>query len=271
MTTANRLTNRSVIRLSGPDTLSLLERLVTNNTDDWEEGDARYGALLTPQGKLLADFIALRDDRGVRLDVAEAAAGDLEKRLKLFRLRAQVEIRPEPDMAVGLSRDGFGDPRGDALPRRTFAPLEMIAGSGDDDWQAARFRHAIAEFGQDFAAAEVFPSDINMDRLGGVDLKKGCFVGQEVVSRMHRRGNIRRRSMALSGEGLSAGAAVMAGGSTLGEISSTNGRHGIARLRLDRLARAREASNAICVDENPVTLVIPDWLETEIAASLKDG
>lgn len=271
MTDPIRLPARAVIALDGPDTLALLERLVTHNTQDWDEGETRYGALLTPQGKILADYLALRTGSGVLIDVAAEAAEDLAKRLKLFRLRAEVEITPRDDLAIAIDPTGQADPRSDTLPRRAILPLSATTGDASEDWRKARLAAGIAEFGEDFTSAEVFPSDVNMDQLGGVDLKKGCFVGQEVVSRMHRRGNVRRRSAAMSGEGVAPGASVTAGGSTLGEITSAHDQRGLARIRIDRLAKARAQESDLLAGDEAAELNCPAWLEAEIAAQLSDG
>ena len=266
MTKTLHLPARCALLLEGPDTLALLERLVTNNTMDWQDGEARYGALLTPQGKVISDFLALRTGDRVQLDVAHAAAEDLAKRLRLFRLRANVEIGLQEDMAVFLDPGGFADPRDPALPRRAFHPAGASGADGSPRWRDIRLAAGIAEFGEDFAAADVFPSDINMDRLGGVDLRKGCFVGQEVVSRMHRRGNVRRRTITLTGEGVVAGASVTAGGSTLGEVTSASGPLGLARIRVDRLAKAQGSGADILAGDAAASLEIPAWLDGEIAA-----
>ncbi len=231
------LAKRALIRLQGEDTISLLERLVTNDTTDWDAGEARYGALLTPQGKVIADFVAARTNDGVDLNVAESAAADLEKRLKMFRLRADVDINRSGD-------------------------AELPYGPDADRMMAIR-----AVQGLDFGSADVFPADINMDRHGGVALNKGCFVGQEVVSRMHRRGKIRKRTLLVRGEGLEKGASVMAGG-PLGEITSTCEGLGLARVRIDRLVKAEAAGTPIHVNDKAVTLEKPDWLEAEMAAQM---
>lgn len=266
--TLDHLPDRAVLSLDGPDTIALLERLVTHTTEGWEEGAARYGALLTPQGKIIADFIALRTQDGVLLDVHEEAIEDLARRLKLFRLRAKVEIAPAKELGVFIGA-GFADPRSPALPPRTIGPL----GDGPEakNYDAARLAADIPEMGRDFGASEVFPTDVNMDRLGGIDYYKGCFVGQEVVSRMYRRGRIRKRTIAATGEGLASGMAVTAGGRPLGEITSTDGTRALIRLRTDRLAAALEADAPIEADGQTLRLTLPAWLDEELAAQAADG
>ncbi len=261
------LPNRSILVLDGPDTLAMLERLVTSNTHDWEVGEARYGALLTPQGKVIADYIAHRTENGALLDTATHAVGDLSKRLKMFRLRAKVEIDVDGKQAVAITDDGTADPRSPDLPKRAIVALGDAPELNQEDWDAIRIPAGVSEWGFDFTGAEVFPWEINMDRMNGVDLKKGCFVGQEVVSRMHRRGKLRKRTVVLEGENLEAGQDVTAGG-TLGSITSASPTHALARLRVDRLAKALEDGESLVAGDSPVQLVETGWLKDEMAAAL---
>ncbi|MEO0983856.1 MAG: folate-binding protein [Pseudomonadota bacterium] len=263
------LSRRAVVELIGADTIELLERLVTNTTTDWKPGAARFGALLTPQGKILAEFIAHRTDEGVLLDVADIVAEDLAKRLKLFRLRAAVEIAVRDDLGVVLDEAGAPDPRSATLPNRTAR--ERSDGGDAGAFEAARIAAGVPEQGADFGPGEVFPADVNMDLLGGVDFQKGCFVGQEVVSRMKRRGTARRRTLTVRGDNLSVGAAVSAGGAPIGEITSAAGAAALARLRIDRLAKALDAGDALLSDETPVMIEQPDWLAAEMQAFQSDG
>ena len=264
------LPHRSILVLEGPDTLALLERLVTSNTTNWQAGEARYGALLTPQGKIIADFIAHRTQTGARLDTATNAVGDLSRRLQMFRLRADVEIGVDGKLAAAITEDGVPDPRSPDLPERTVAEIGSAPMLASEDWDSLRISAGVAEWGSDFTGADVFPWEINMDRMGGVDLKKGCFVGQEVVSRMHRRGKLRKRTAIVKGKNLKSGQEVMAG-TPLGEVTSATAAHALARLRTDRLARALHDGQALTVDGQPVELVCPDWLNRELEASLSDA
>ena len=262
--------NRSILVLDGPDTIALLERLVTNNTGNWPPGEARYGALLTPQGKVIADFVAHRIDTGALLDVATNAVGDLSKRLKMFRLRAKVEIDVDGKLAAAITDDGVPDPRSAALPQHRIVEAGSVPEMSQAEWDAIRIPAGVAEWGSDFVGAEVFPWEINMDRQGGVDLKKGCFVGQEVVSRTHRRGKLRKRTVVIEGKNLKSGQEVTAG-APVGEITSATDTHALARLRTDRLAKALQAGETLSVDGQPVQHIKTDWLEEELAASLGDG
>jgi folate-binding protein YgfZ len=260
------LSDRSVLVLDGPDTIALLERLVTNNTHDWPVGEARYGALLTPQGKVLADYIAHRTEAGALLDVATHGVGDLSKRLQMFRLRAKVEIGVDGKQAVAIGDEGTEDPRSPALPKRSFIEAGSAPAISPEDWNAICIPAGVAEWGRDFQGAEVFPWEINMDRLGGVDLKKGCFVGQEVVSRMHRRGKLRKRTVIVEGENPEAAQSIE-GETPVGDITSASGDTALARVRVDRLAKA---GDTLTVDGKPAKILGPDWLKEELAAVLAD-
>ncbi|MEL6414189.1 MAG: folate-binding protein [Pseudomonadota bacterium] len=286
------LPHRAVLSLAGPDTITLLERLVTNATDNWAPGETRYGALLTPQGKVIADYLAIRTAEGVLLDVAEAHLDELAKRLKMFRLRSKVEIEhleevfvvagtedaPEGVRPISGAQHVYLDSRYAGGRLRGLATKESWAawyGYHPAEWSRPidvyhrdRIRHGVPEQGFDFGSAEVFPSDINMDVLGGVALNKGCFVGQEVVSRMHRRGKIRKRSLtvelpanleAISGSDILAPAPI-------GNLTSSEGPLGLARLRIDRWTKAEASCAAATIDETPVIITKPDWLEAELAA-----
>lgn len=259
-----RLPDRALVRLTGPDTIALLERTVTNSVKDWPAGELRYGALLTPQGKVIADYLAQRMEDGVLLDVHPDAAEDLMKRLKMFRLRSKVEIGPEPDL-VPIRDETHRDPRSETLWGRRYAPS---AGTDETleaaDWHAHRIAAGVPEWGADYGAAEVFPTDINMDVMAGVDYKKGCFVGQEVASRMKRRGKIRKRTLPVSGTGIVAGADIVAA-APIGTVTSVNGGRGLALVRTDRLHKAMADGGALTCNGEPVTVDLPGWAEAELA------
>lgn len=286
------LPHRAILSLTGPDTITLLERLVTHDTTNWTAGDTRYGALLTPQGKVLADFLAIRTETGILIDVSADHADDLLKRLKLFRLRSQVEIERLEDVFViaGIEPAPTGvrpisgaqhvylDPRYPGGRLRGLATKESWAawyGYHPAEWSRPlneyhldRIENGVPEQGSDFDASDVFPADINMDVLGGVALNKGCFVGQEVVSRMHRRGRIRKRTLPISiaaPHHLAKGQEVRAS-APIGSVTSAEADHGLARLRVDRWQTAETSATPLMIDETPVTIAKPDWLIAELDA-----
>jgi hypothetical protein len=277
------LPHRAILTLRGPDTVVMLERLVTHATTDWQTGEIRYGALLTPQGKVIADYLALRTEDGVWLDVSREHAADLAKRLKLFRLRSAVEIELDEDLIVfaGLAPctnppaampgavQTYRDPRYPEGRLRMMANKRDSATTGHalSAFHMDRMAHAVPEQGTDFGAADVFPAEINMDILGGVALNKGCFVGQEVVSRMHRRGKLRKRTLRVDLPGdtkLEPGDEIKAPLS-IGTVTSAVAGQALAILRVDRLAAAQQAGERPTVHETPVTIEIPAWLEAELA------
>lgn len=283
------LPHRAILSLTGPDTITLLERLVTHATNDWAPDETRYGALLTPQGKVLADYLAIRTRDGVLLDVSDTQIDDLAKRLKMFRLRSQVEIERLDDVSVIAGLDAaperrrpisgaqrvYLDPRMPGGRLRGLIAKERWApehGNLPAEWSqpiaayhADRIAHCIPEQGFDFGQADAFPADINMDILGGVALNKGCFVGQEVVSRMHRRGQIRKRTLTVR---LAAGLAAQPGmdlhaPAPIGSVTSAQKDQALARLRIDRWLKAEADGMPVLLDETPVTIEKPDWLIAE--------
>lgn len=265
--------DRAILRLTGPDTLALLERTVTHKVADWREGEIRYGALLTPQGKVIADYLAKRTADGVLIDVHADAAEDLMKRLKMFRLRSAVEIVRDDGLEAVSDKSGDDDPRSLKLFWRDIVPAGTVSGDVDAaTWHAARIAAGVPEWGADYRAADVFPTDINMDLMGGVDYRKGCFVGQEVASRMKRRGKIRKRTVRVNGTGLTKGAPILAT-NEVGTITSVDasGENALALVRLDRVKLAMDQGQAFASSGAPVTFAFEKWAEDEMAALASEG
>jgi folate-binding protein YgfZ len=264
------LPDRAILNLTGPDTLALLERTVTHKVSDWADGEARYGALLTPQGKVIADYIAHRTPDGVLIDVHREAAEDLLKRLKMFRLRSAVEMGPCDDLLSAVSMDGAPDPRSGNLPRRKIvAPRD--APDPLPGWDLLAIRAGVPEWGRDYRAGEVFPTDINMDLMNGIDYRKGCFVGQEVASRMKRKALIRKRTVQVHGAALTAGAEVRAGERLIGTVTSAAGGEGLALIRTDRFAKSIEAGVPVTVNDAVAAIEGAPWLMAEVKALTEAG
>lgn len=264
------LPTRAVLRIAGPDAAGFLQNLVTQDVP--KAGEAAFAALLTPQGKIAFDFIIVAAaEGGFLVDCDQASADALAKRLSLYRLRAKVQI-DRLDHAVTLSAEGeaapedavavYDDPRLSALGRRAILPAAR-GKDGEDDYDRRRLELGVPEFGKDFGADEVFLLDVNYDALCGVSYKKGCFVGQEVTSRMKRKGEVRKRTARLvfDGDAPPKGAPVTAGGSTLGEVMSGRAGAALALIRLDRLAAARETDASVEAAGKPVEIILPDYLE----------
>jgi folate-binding protein YgfZ len=267
------LEDRGVLQVSGEDAVSFLQGLVTNDVEGCAVGEARYAALLSPQGKILFDFLVLRipAEAGAAflIDCPIAQAGDLAKRLGFYRLRAKVTIAgasaryavfarwtqegSSGELAVPPTpKDGFlyVDPRDPRLGSRLIGHRDqVVANSESAAYEAHRIKLGVPRGGVDFTYADNFPHDANLDLLHGVDFKKGCYVGQEVVSRMHHRSEPRKRivRLALAGEGPQQGMPVLAGETTVGTLGSTAGSAALALLRLDRVEDARGAGKPLSV------------------------
>lgn len=260
-----RLCHRTIVSVAGADAEPFLNNIVTASTIRLETNAYRYGALLTPQGKVIADMLIARAGDTILLDCARIAAPAVLKRLALMKLRAAVSIAVREDLAV-FAFAGLPDPRDPHAPHRLIAP-DADATSDDAAYHAARIAAGLAEQGSDFGVEEVFPADINMDIVGGVDFRKGCFVGQEVVSRMKRRGTARRRTLRVRAAGGIAGPApVVADGFDIGVLTSFSGGAGLARVRIDRLAEAEAAGQAPTAHGVALTFDKPGWLAGELAA-----
>lgn len=262
---ATRLIDRGVIRVSGDDARDFLQNLVTNDLDPVVPGQAGYGALLTPQGKMICDFFILalapEDGGGFLIDTPLLQTADLMKRLKLYKLRAKVALEDLTEQsAVIASADGaalpedagfvYDDPRLPALGQRAITDadgVESLVTAEPDAYHARRIMLGVPAGGRDFAYGDTFPHEALLDQLGGVSFKKGCYIGQEVVSRMQHRGTARTRVVPIVfDEGIAAetGAEATAGGKPLGSIGSGANGRALAMLRLDRLADALAAGTA---------------------------
>jgi folate-binding protein YgfZ len=258
------LDHRAIISVSGADAEAFLQGLLTQTTVNLHAGERRYAALLTPQGKIIADMIVERGTDGFLLECGYGVAGNLAKRLTMFRLRAQVKIEERPDLGV-FAFAGTPDPRSPDMPARRYGE-RVLPGDDLSAYHAARIAAGIAEQGIDLGEGDVFPADINMDLLNGVDFKKGCFVGQEVVSRMKRRGIARRRTLNVKLDAdIAAPCPMSADGFEVGEITSVQGRLALARVRIDRVSEALAKGHKLKAGEATVTIDRPDWWAGEIA------
>jgi folate-binding protein YgfZ len=268
------LIDRALIRASGPEAAKFLHGVITCNVATMAVGDARYGALLFPQGKILSDFLLYREgEEGYLFDVPAERADDLLKRLTFHRLRAKVAFEKADDRAVaaafgdaGTVAEGraFPDPRLAALGQRVVLPKAAADGLSADlaTYEAHRIGLGIPKGGADFPYGETFPHEADMDQLGGVDFKKGCYVGQEVVSRMEHRTTARNRLVEALLPGPAAeGAEIMAGDKSVGRLSSVAGGKAIATVRLDRATDARAEGIPLMVAGMEVELKAPDWAE----------
>jgi tRNA-modifying protein YgfZ len=259
------LEDRGVVSVSGPDATVFLQGLLTNDVERLTPGEARYAALLTPQGKILFDMIVVRapdaDGAIFLLDCGAAQAADLAKRLGFYKLRAKVAIADESaGRAVAAfwgdepaSVDGgvvYADPRDPRLGWRAILPRPVASAIGSEhanDYEELRIGAGAPKGGVDFAYGDVFPHDADLDLLHGVDFDKGCYVGQEVVSRMKHRGTARRRivRVKLAGPPPAPGTPVVDRDLPVGALGSSSGREALALLRLDRAEDASAAGRTL--------------------------
>jgi folate-binding protein YgfZ len=277
------LADRAVVRVAGGDAGKLLQGLITNDIDKTGGGLAIHAGLLTPQGKILLDFFVVPFE-GFLLEVAAGQAADLVKRLEFYRLRADVEIGLEPSFAVAAAWGGpphapqgallYADPRLAELGSRLLLPTSFsLAALGCEQASAAdyhtwRIRLGVPEGGQDYAYGDAFPHEALFDQLDGVDFRKGCFVGQEVVSRMEHRGTARKRVVPIEGAGAlpPPGTGIEAGAMVLGTLGSVSGRHGLALIRLDRAEEALKAGVALRAGDVTITINRPSWARFLVAS-----
>jgi folate-binding protein YgfZ len=263
-----RLDDRAVVRIFGADAKTLLHNVLTLDMESADRHGSGYGALLTPQGKILWDFVLHKTDDGYAADLRADQVEAFVKRLTLYRLRAKVTIAPAPELAVfvrwgeGGEGEHPADPRLAALGSRWVAPADSVATDATTaDWHRHRVAHAIPEGGIDFVFGDAFPADAAMDSLHGVDFKKGCYIGQEVVSRMHHRGTGRRRIVALRAAGAlpEAGVEIFGGDVPLGRLGSSADGAALGLVRLDRLRAALDKGVAIRAGSETVTATLPEW------------
>lgn len=272
------LRDRGVIEVAGAGAAGFLQRLITNSVLDIPKGEGRYAGLLTPQGKLMFDFFAVPlpdgPEAGYLIDCARAQAGDLVTRLDLHKMRAKIAITDKSEtLTVAAILDGdapagveglyYRDTRALGMGLRIIAPhavLTRFENASEAAYEAHRIAHGVPKGGIDFVYGDTFVHDANLDLMNGVDFKKGCYVGQEVVSRVHFRKSARKRIVKVhfGGPAPAPGTQIMAGEIIIGESGSTSGSGGLAMLRRDRLEEARAAGVALTAGDVAVAVTLPE-------------
>src|ERR1700730_9500897 len=277
------LPDRGVVKVSGEDARNFLNGLVTTDVTQLAPSLGRFGALLTPQGKIIVDFLITEAPSGhgggFLIDCPRALAQGLADKLGFYKLRAKVKVENLSDhLGVLAAWDGdlavkpdlsFADPGSEALGWRILIPEELkqkvadLIGADLVDsaaYEAHRIASGAPRGGLDFMYGDAFPHETNMDRLHGVDFDKGCYVGQEVVSRMQHRGTARTRTVKIVLEDFSPepGTAILAGDKPVGTIGSTAGQHGLALIRTDRVTDALDAGLALTAGGLGLRLAEPE-------------
>ena len=278
------LPDRGVVKVAGDDARNFLQGLISADVLKLTPGAARFGALLSPQGKIIADFILVeapaQDGGGFFLDLPRALATVLVAKLNLYKLRSRVIAEDLSDvLGIVAAWDGDGaasygvsypDPRLPALGLRVMTPphraADVAAALGAalvdaSEYAAHRIALGIPQGGIDFSYGDAFPHEADMDQLGGIDFAKGCYIGQEVVSRIEHRGIARTRAVPVRYRGAAppAGATITAGERQLGTMGSAAAGRGLALVRLDRAAEALSRGEPLLAGGAPIDLVKPDW------------
>ena len=278
------LPDRGVVKVAGDDARRFLNGLVTSDIDAVTPASPRFAALLTPQGKILADCIIAEapaeDGGGFFLDVPRALATSLVDRLNFYKLRAKVMAEDLSEiLGVLAAWDGTGatdyglvypDPRLPELGLRVMLPPHRAADGAADlgaelvdaaAYEDHRIALGIPRGGLDFAYGDAYPHETDMDQLNGVDFAKGCYVGQEVVSRIEHRARARSRVVPVAFDGFApeVGVSVTAGGKPVGTMGSATAGRGLALVRLDRVEEALAAGATLDAGGIALRLVRPSW------------
>lgn len=292
----------ALLRLSGPDAAGFLDNLLTRDVGDLAPGGVAYAGLLTPQGKVIADMFVWRDlDGAFLLETAPSRLAMLGQRLRLYKLRAKIEIEDASatrqamiqfGVPTSLAQPGIADHNAGGVllardPRPPVMAMRGLAPSGDiglltsefapiltaEDVRSRRIAAGVPDLAEDAAPEEFFALEALFEELGGVDFHKGCFVGQENVSRMKRRATTRRKlcRIAYEGPAPAVGAAVEAGGIPLGDVRTSADGFALAALRLDRAAEAAEKGASPTADGRPIRIAPPDWLLMPVVGDRGDA
>src|ERR1700730_16139257 len=271
------LGDRGVIEVEGADATGFLQRLITNSVLNIPMGEGRYAGLLTPQGKLLFDFFVVPlpegPEAGYLIDCASEQTADLVKRLNLHKMRANIAIEDKSkkfavaaifrgEAPAGIEGVFYRDTRGPSMGLRVIAPREALAKLDRGEasrYEAHRIAQGVPKGGVDFVHGNAFVHDVNLDLMNGVDFKKGCYVGQEVVARVHYRNSARKRVVKIQfdGPGPGQGTQITAGEMNIGQVGATAGVEGLAMVRLDRLEEARVAGVALKAGDVAVEVTLP--------------
>jgi len=281
---ATLLPDRGVVKVVGEAARTFLNGLLTNDIDKVTPGNPRFAALLTPQGKIIVDFIVTEapaeDGGGFFLDVPKALAPGLVAKLNFYKLRAKV-IAEDLSAVIGVMAvwDGQGetayglcypDPRLPGLGSRIMLPPHLAAEAAADlgatlvdaeSYDAHRIALGVPRGGHDFIYGDTFPHEADMDQLHGIDFHKGCYVGQEVVSRVEHRATARSRVVPIVYDEFSPvpGLPIMAGEKQIGQLGSTAKGRGLALLRLDRVEDALKSGTPLTAGGIAIRALKPEW------------
>jgi tRNA-modifying protein YgfZ len=282
-----------LLRIEGSDSGTFLQELLTNDIALLNQQRAIFSGLLSPQGKLLFEFMVIKTEDGFFLHVASERLAALTEQLNKYKLRSKIaiervsfdssytvwpyeagenlHIKPLfPQTSVNSCR--FPDPRYGSLGWRWFvdgnegSAFWTHGGLERSDYDAHRISLGVPECGKDYLSGELFPHEAMFDQLNGVSFTKGCYVGQEIVSRMQHRGTARSRFLMVAGTAPlpERGTEVLAGDRPIGAMGSSVGGNGLALIRLDRLGDAYKEGKPITIGGMSITLTKPPYATFEV-------
>lgn len=243
-----------------------MQNLITTDLGPLADNELRPGALLTPQGKIFFDFLISRDGDGFLIDIRADQADAFVRRMSMYKLRAAVTVDLQAEngstVSWGNAGDGVVDQRFALAGTDVRRQLGHVEGAGDrEGYDALRILHGVPDSGFDYALQDAFPHDVLFDKSGGVSFRKGCYVGQEVVSRMHHRSTARRRVVIVSADTAlpASGTEITTGGKQIGALGTVAGDRGLAIVRIDKAGEAMNAGEPILAGDVPVALALPSW------------
>lgn len=273
------LTNRALLRITGEDYISFLHNLVTCDVEKLTVGEINFGALLSPQGKILFDFFILKSNESIILDIDKSMLEDFIHRLNFYKLRAKVEFTSMDSrthvFAVWdtsckkidkLVVDGVyaADPRYKKLATRAYLRRVPKGAQSVDkqEYYNLCIKHGMPSGGRDFAFGSAFPHEALMDQFSGVDFQKGCYIGQEVVSRMQHRGSARKRFIMVEAEKElpDSGTFILTNNRSIGELTGRTDKCGLALVRLDKVGEALANESCIFAGTTPIKLKLQPWV-----------
>lgn len=282
---AVKLESRALIHLGGADAETLMQGLITFDMDRLKTYGGGFGALLTPQGKVMFDFFVLPFEGGFLLDTHGDVGADLLKRMTMYKLRADVQLKDMSEELSVVSVMGtsdamslsnklgacIADPRHIGLGYRLYVPFAETDSMIDEMgailseqvvYTAKRIELAVPEAPMDYAYGEVFPHDINLDQINAIGFDKGCFVGQEVVSRVKHRGSARKRIVMVSSAEMlpEPGTDIQSEKKSIGRLGSVDNHNGLALVRLDKVNDALESGHFINAGSARLTPALPEWV-----------
>lgn len=276
------LPSRALFRLTGSDAAEWLQGLITNDVKRLETEGALYAALLSPQGKILFDFLVYKAADSLLIDCEAASLDPLMKRLSMYRLRSDVVLAAEPslgvissctplDTALPFVELAVRDPRLEKLGYRMVGNLDLMRQEyesqghrvGDESvYRDYLLKLGVSNGAADFAPGKAYPLESNFEELNGVSFTKGCFIGQEIVARMKHKTVLKKRTLPFTTDGgtPAPGSAIRAGGAKAGEILSSSGSAGLALIRLEEWRQSEAAELSLEADDVRLAVAVPDWL-----------